>query len=325
MTERNKLIDNLRGFSILIMILTHVTAFFPNDKLAFTIWNWSNFAVPIFIFCSTYLFLQKGSDKPVNYLTYLKKRFLRLLIPYYIFLFFFLILLLFINAKMVTFKYIWQSILVIGGVDINWLVLLFLCITTILPIFVWSLKKSKLFFWLYFVLSFGSSIGLLFFNFPMPYKFIMWLPWSIVIYVTYFYLKSEINKKRLVILFFSSLFIFISSYIIQSSLNHSLVLIHNKYPPNIFFLSYGIAVMLGLIFIQKYIFSYKIIFKILHFFSKYSYSIYFLHYLILTFLANFIKSLNLNWITLLLPVLLLTIFLQFLYVSKKSVYNKITS
>ena len=59
MTQRDQLIDNLRGLAMIVMILTHATAYFPNDIVSFTLWNWSNFAVPIFLFCSVYLFIKK--------------------------------------------------------------------------------------------------------------------------------------------------------------------------------------------------------------------------------------------------------------------------
>src|SRR6266403_5134039 len=97
MTERNQLIDNLRGVSMIVIILTHTTAFFPGDKVAYLLWNWSHFAVPIFLFCSAYLFLKKSDDKPLHFFSYLKKRVVRLLLPYYLFFFFFLIALFFIS------------------------------------------------------------------------------------------------------------------------------------------------------------------------------------------------------------------------------------
>lgn len=311
--QRNQLIDSLRGFSMIVIIFTHATAFFPSDKLVSILWNWSNFAVPIFIFCSAYLFLQKSSDKPLHIFSYLKKRFIRLLLPYYIFLVFFLIVISLLSSELFTIKYIWQSILVIGGVDINWLVLLFLYITIILPFFVWSQKKNPFLFWMFFTLSLSSSIFLLFARLDIPYKFIMWLPWSLIVYFTWFYIKYEQKKVVLLWSFLASCLLFIMSFGVVQSLHHSTVLIHNKYPPNILYLSYGVAVLLGLTFVAKYLFSQKYVLQFINFFSKYSYSIYFLHYLLLTVFVTFMAELGLNWLTLFLLVLSSTVLLQYLF------------
>lgn len=312
--QRNQLIDSLRGFSMIVIIFTHATAFFPNDKLASTLWNWSNFAVPIFIFCSAYLFLQKSSDQPFHLVSYIKKRFLRLLVPYYIFLPFFLVILVLISSKLITFKYLWQSVLVIGGVDINWLVLLFLYITLISPFFVWSRKKSSFVFWSFFIIALSSTVFLLFSKIAIPYKFIMWLPWSLMLYFTWFYIRFEHKKKILLGFFALSCLLFGLSYGLLTSIHQSTILIHNKYPPNLLYISYGLAVLLGFTFVEKYLFRQKYVLNLINFFSKYSYSIYFLHYLILTFLAAFIRELGFTWLSLFLVVLILTLLLQKVYV-----------
>lgn len=313
MSERNQLIDSLRGFSMIVIIFTHATVFFPSDRFVSALWNWSNFAVPIFIFCSVYLFLKKSDGRPIPFFTYLKKRFLRLLIPYYIFLPFFILVLWLISSDLLSIKYLFQSILVIGGVDINWLVLLFLYLTIMLPFFVWSQKKSPILFWFLFVLSFGSSIFLLFQKIDIPYKYTMWLPWSLMLYFTWFYIKSEQNKKVLLWLFFGCLSVFFVVFALQVFLAHSTILVHNKYPPNLLYISYGTSVLLGLVFLDNYLFRTKVILAIVNFFSRYSYSMYFLHYLVLTFFVAFMEVLGFTWITLFLAVMITTVGLQYFY------------
>src|SRR2546430_9164708 len=47
-------------------------------------------------------------------------------------------------------------------------------------------------------LSLGSTFWLLFFHFSFAYKFVMWLPWSIMLYFTLFYIKrSEEHTSEL--------------------------------------------------------------------------------------------------------------------------------
>lgn len=314
MTQRNQLIDNLRGFSMIVIIFTHATAFFPSDKFVSTLWNWSNFAVPIFIFCSVYLFLKKSSDKQVSFFSFITKRFSRLLLPYYLFLPVFLLVLFVTTSELPSSKYVWQSIFVIGGVDINWLVLLFLSLTVILPFFKWSQKKAPVLFWLFFIVSFASSIFLLFQKIEIPYKWIMWLPWSLMLYVTWFYIKFEQKKKILFLLFLVSGAFFYGSLSYLTNIGHSTILTHNKYPPNMLYISFGVMVLFGITFVEKYLFSNKIVLTILHFFSKHSYSIYFVHYLILTFITAFMGALGLNWWSLFLVVLFSTVLLQQLFV-----------
>lgn len=314
MVQRNQLIDSLRGFSMIVIIFTHATAFFPSDPITSLFWNWSNFAVAIFIFCSAYLYFQKSSDKPLHIFSFLKKRIIRLLVPYYIFLGFFFLVLFIISPEILSFKYIWQSVLVIGGVDINWLVLLFLYITILLPFLVWSQKKVPVFFWMFFSLSLGSAFFLLFYRLDVPYKFIMWLPWSLILYFTWFYLRYE-NKRHIIVWScIVSCLLFGLSYGILNSIQHSTVLIHNKYPPNIVYLSYGIVVLLGLVLLSKYLFSQKLVLATINFFSRYSYSIYFLHYLVLTVFAAFIQQLHFTGVTLFLSVLTVTVLLQKFYI-----------
>lgn len=310
MTTRNEFIDNLRGLAILVMIVTHTTAFFPHDPIAYPIWNWSHFSVPSFLFCSIYLFLAKSSHKPFSFLTYIKKRFPRLLIPYYIFFCFFLLTLFLVSPHVITGKYVWQSIFLIGGVDINWLVLLFLYITILLPFFDWTVKKAKWLFWLYGIFSFGSAIVLMFYPLALSYKYFMWLPWSVMFYITLVYLKYEKQKKIFGLFFIIFLATFLTAYTTQSILHHSLVLINNKYPPNIFYLSYGISLLFLLSLMQQYLFENKFIFKTLQFFSKYSYSIFFIHYCLLTFFAAFISKWHLHWWSFFFLVLATTWILQ---------------
>ncbi|HSA83778.1 MAG TPA: acyltransferase [Patescibacteria group bacterium] len=314
MNSRNQTIDNLRGFSLIVMILTHATGYFPSGTLSFPIWNWSNFSVQIFVFCSVYLFIKKYEDKAMQVITFLKKRFIRLLIPYYLFLIFFLPAIYFAEPWKVTPRYIKYSLAVIGGVDINWLVLLFLSLTIVLPIFLWSYRKVKVIFWMFFICAFGSSVYLLFQDVNIPYKWIMWLPWSLLLFFTLFYVKFEEKKRILFGGFLFSLVIFVVSYMYTfMTYGESTVFFHNKYPPNIYYLSYGIVVFFLLLFFEKYLFRQSFIQRTVTFFSTHSYSIYFIHYTILIVAAVYIQQFHLTWWSLFLIVFILSWVTQSLF------------
>ncbi len=322
--QRTQLIDTLRGLAMLVMILTHTTVFFLQDPTANFLWNWSHFAVPIFVFCSVYLFFKKSLHEKIVFWSFIKKRFIRLLIPYYWFLVFFLIVLFFTKPETLSIKYILQSIFVIGGVDINWLVLLFMMITIILPFFAWSFNKAKTLFWGFFGLSLISTAILLFVSPDISYKAIMWLPWSTVLFVTLFYVLHQKAKKALYLLFLVSGVTCLITACIQLQQHHSLVLINNKYPPNLFYLSYGITILLGLTLLPEKLFAHALFLKTVNFFSKFSYSIYFIHYLILTIMATVITQWHFTWYTFFLMILMTTIGAQLLMnIFQKEVLKKL--
>jgi peptidoglycan/LPS O-acetylase OafA/YrhL len=310
MTDRDHFIDALRGIAIIVMIMTHVTSFFTSDSIAMWIWNWSHFSVPIFIFCSAYLFFHKNLQKEVNGLSYFRKRFLRLVIPYYIFLFFFIPVLFFLKPNIVTINFILQSIFIIGGVDINWLVLLFIYFACILPFFVVLFQKQKILFWISFLIALFNSFLFLFYVPPISYKFIMWIPWSLMLYFTLIFLHYEKKNKKILIVFFVAVVVLISSYYLRVSAHQSTILIHNKYPPNIFYLSYGISCLMLLSFLFKRFQSKRLIANILRYFSSYSYPLYFIHYLILTVYAVFLPNHLFNWFTFFVAVLITTIAIE---------------
>lgn len=299
---------------MLVMIVTHTTVFFPHDPIAAPLWNWLHFAVPIFIFCSAYLFFQKHTDSPPHFWHYLQKRFIRLLVPYYLFLMVFLPIVFLIKPETITFKYFLASIFLFAGVDINWLVLLFLMITILLPFIIYTWKHARILFWSFFLLSLGSSVDILFFDTPLPYRVIMWIPWSLILYGTFFYIQREKKHKsmRVPLIFFLILFGIL--YLVQELRGATTIFIHNKYPPNLFYLSYGVFVTIVLTRIMKPIGTFAPIFSILHFFSKNSYQIYFVHYIVLTGIAVSLPNNAWHWTTFTLAVITFTVFLQYLLI-----------
>lgn len=306
MKKRFLEIDMLRGIAIIAMILIHTCYYFLNDKTALFIWNWSQFAVPVFIFCAAYLFFQKPQSIS---LSYLKKRLIRLIKPYHIFLLFFIPILFFVSPEKINFKYILQSIFAVGGVDINWLVLLFIFMTIIFPLIGDGFKKYKPLFIAYSIFALISSITFVFLKFPFSYKFIFWLPWSVIPIFTYFFVLWEHKKYLTVYSTFISGLIFAFSYYLEIISKHNLGMYENKYPPTIYFLSYGIFMISLIYLLSKLLIRNKILTKAISFFSLYSYSIYFIHYMILIILASQLIYFH-SWIYFFLSILISTIAIQ---------------
>src|SRR5436190_12590337 len=202
MKKRFLEIDDMRGLAIFAMILIHTNWYFITDKLVFYLWDLSQFAVPVFIFCSAYIYFKRG-DKGMGF-SYLNKRFLRLLIPYYFFVFiFFLELFIFEPAKL-NGAYIIQSLLLIGGIDINWLILLFLQLTFLMPLLAFLMEKKKIFFYLYTFLSIVLSFLIVFISVPFNYKYIMWFMWSPIIIYSMYFVKYHTKKWFYPLSFFFS-------------------------------------------------------------------------------------------------------------------------
>lgn len=83
MKERDQTIDSLKGFAIVMVVLGHViqTIFAPNDYDEYIVINIiCSFHMPLFIFISGYLI---GCKKKLDF-NWLKERFLRLVVPFWL-------------------------------------------------------------------------------------------------------------------------------------------------------------------------------------------------------------------------------------------------
>jgi peptidoglycan/LPS O-acetylase OafA/YrhL len=315
--NRDKNIDNLRGLAMFSMVVIHATAYFLKDSIAYFIWDFNQFSVPVFIFCSSYLFysrLFKGDKKSL--VSYFKKRFSRLFIPYWIFLLFYFPVAYFLGGKKINPGTVSSNIFLTGGLDLNWLVLLFLYLAFLYPI-IYYLKNKKIWFYFLAGLSFISSIFFIFFK--TNYRLIMWLPWSLVIFFSLFFIKNEKNQKKLFIVGSFSLLVFFIVRLIEVKIHHPLNHYDNKYPPTLYQLSYGVfwTVILYLFSVKK-VFRFLYFDRLLHFLSINSYEIFFIHNLVI-FVLVWIKTRFNHWSVFFLTILLLSIIIQ-LIINRLKIY-----
>ena len=290
------------------MILIHVTAWYKTDALAFYFWNSSQFAVQVFIFCSGYLFFLKEQRREgVFSLKYFAKRATRLLIPYYVFLVFYLPLEIIESPKRLSLNYILKSFTLTGGPDLNWIILLFLMLALLMPFLLYLLRSRKLFFFTYVLLAAFSS--LLFLNLELrTYKLIMWLPWSLIILASWLFVKFH-NRITSAYLAISCTVTALLLSFYLSVQDHSLLLIDNKYPPNLYYLLYGVAWISGHWFVLSFLDLKKKAWNIVRFFSVNSYSIFFIHFWVFTFMRVVLK-LDLHWGYLFVIVLMSSVLVQ---------------
>ena len=294
MEDRNTTIDFLRGFAMLIMVMIHVTAFYLSQKTTYLVWDYTHFVVPIFAFCSAYLYFERKSDSPFN-ISYIIKRVKRLLIPYYFYLLIYFLYLTIFKHQPLGFVPILKHVFLFGGRDLNWLVILFLYFLFLLP-FIRFLSNKPLYLWVFTFVSFASSIILLFVKFPYHFRLIMWLPWSAILLFTYFFVTSK-NKIRFMLISATMwiLIYFVGKYLLLGQ-GKTLVFTENKYPPNIYYLAYGMFWILVLyIFHNKLSKFIKPVQPFFDFMSRYSYSLFFIHFFFLSVITSTFSYKTIPW------------------------------
>lgn len=282
------------------MIFIHVSAYFLNNQLIRNLWDYTHFAVPLFVFCSAYLFFKTEKVKKITK-KYILKRVKRLIVPYYIFIIisFAIDLLLGRGFSLTSFV---EKLFLFKGRDLSWLVVLFLYFILLLPIINFMYQKTRKIFWLFMLASFATSVFLIFNSVDIGFRYIMWLGWSFFLGYTLLFANSK-NKKFFILssLIVSGLTFLISrDFIIVQGKN--LTLTENKYPPNIFYIAYGIFFTSLFYSIHKYLLSKSSFFikniqAIFDFMSKNSYSMFFIHFIFVRILTgtNTYKTLGIWW------------------------------
>src|SRR5690606_35114871 len=75
-----------------------------------------------------------------------------------------------------------------------------------------------------------------------------------------------------------------------------LVLVNNKYPPNLYYLSYGIAWIFGLYYLHQLLrINETVLQQFLNFISRNSYSLFFIHFLYLIILIDILQIRIKQW------------------------------
>lgn len=139
----------------------------------------------------------------------------------------------------------------------------------------------------------------------------MWLPWSSFLVFTFLILRFEKQKFFYLFSLCLSLISFLAFRYLEILHSHSLTMYDNKYPPTIYFLSFGILSITLLYFLaQKRIFEIALIKQLFTFLSTNSYSLYFIHYVLLYLISGMFTQIHFNWITFFLTVICSSIAVQ---------------
>lgn len=292
MKERFAYIDFLRAFSILGVIAIHTLSFSLTNKTNFFLWNSLQFIVAAFVFCSGFVHGHYASkfNSSANTFSWFKKRAIRILMPFYIYfcVHFFLFILFPTFFTHFGFQkntpYIFGSIFLYGGINAGWLPLLFLELTLLTPFFFFLRKKHLLLLYLAGSLAITFVGTLWFFPYSL-YRETMWISWSLIFLLGLFSQKLRHSTRIFLGLAIGCGLLFLILFSLWPSLHHSLNFTDNKYPPNLYYLSFAVAGTSLFFIISKNVVKY-IPQWMYEYVSKKSYSLFFIHYIVLDFLLN---------------------------------------
>lgn len=298
-------IDFLKAVAIIVVILTHVLSYNLGPSLINTIWNYLHFVVPAFIFCSGFVVYQKYKDTAWTINSswqWFLKRVVRLVLPYYVvillhFTLWFLFPSIFSGTGLIKDAgFVLRSIVLIG-VDYGWLPLLFIELMIITPLCLTLCKKRHT-----RILSTGialiSTVILLFIRMPIDYRIIMWIPWSSILMLSFAAARYRNTTTHLIpprTVYIISLCLSLTLWLFLDALlrfqGRQVTLTLHKYPPNLYYLSYGIGLGSLLLLIEN-AFNTKIniIRSILRWLSMYSYELFFAHYLVIDVVRTLMKN-----------------------------------
>lgn len=301
--ERDYKIDILRFIAIVCIILAHTSP----PRVLFELRNFDVILMVIIMGTSYYL---SNNGRNINYFSYVWKRFNRLIVPTWIFLTIFFIT--FYIISIITnseykfgIKGILASYSLMGGIGYVWIMRVFFLVAIINPIILYISNKIKnttkyfiLLLLVYIVylgfISINSRLnGLL--RLIFENMIVYSIGWGLISAIG-IRLKT-LSKKELFI--YASIFLFIYifcmiKYNFESTQNY-------KYPPTIYYMSYGILVTLVLLIILDIKYIYNILNnKFVVYTSINSLWLYFWHIIpifILNMYGEYIPILNNSFIT----------------------------
>lgn len=291
--ERFEHIDLLRAFAIVGMMAIHTLQYSLTGAVQYFFWNYLHFVEALFVFCSGFVLTSHYENKLHNLsqiVPWYKKRLIRLLVPFWMYIFchyaLWLIFPQFFTglglSKSITF--IWQSIFLVGGVSLNWLVLLFVELTLLFPLFLKLISKKKI-LTIYGVFALTTTFLFTVYDFHSFFRLFMLVPWSII-FLLAIWIAQKDKEGKYTRKYFSIGLIVLAEFLFLFGLwqimDGSLRLIDNKYPPNLFYLAYEFALACLAFGASKFLATKTAFLKrIISYLSVNSYSLFFIHFIVL--------------------------------------------
>lgn len=279
-SKRDLKIDVMRFIAIMGIIIAHST---PND----VIFEIRNFDVTLMVILLGASFFISNNNKKINYSSYVLKRFKRLVIPTWIFLLIFFSLFFLISIGLhqeyyFSLSQIISSFMLLSGIGYVWIMRVFFIIALVSPFLLYISKRIRsntvylllivicLIMQLVFLYIYSNSNGV--FAKGLEYIILPGLGYSIVAAIG-IRLKM-LNFKSLIIYTLSFFIIFILFLFLNEYQSTQL----DKYPPGVYYLSYGVLSSLFIYIILHFKPFFKVFdWKIVYFISNNSLWLYFWH------------------------------------------------
>lgn len=323
MVERDKSIDIIRSLGLLCIILAHVNP-------PFAIFQLRNFDVPLMVFISGYLFGDKSQNfnSISDFTSYLWKRFIRLVVPVWIFL-----------SIFYTFQYVFpflfkvnytqfpnimiSSYMLMDGFGYVWIIRIFLMIAILGPLCGSIIKNRWQLLLYYIVYELAVYYSTIFFQTDIKKHFDQFGTYSLgflIFFIMGAQYKNYAPKTKKVLFSICALASIGGLIYFIFNLEKPFDIGAMKYPPHSFYVYYAISIFSVIFWLKPLI--EKINVPILDFVGSSTIWIYLWHILFL-FLIKF-DHWYLNWITILVLSILIT-FLQQYFVNKAIVSFKISN
>lgn len=302
-------IDFLKAIAIIIVMITHVLSYNLGNQITNIIWNYLHFVVPAFIFCSGFVTYQKYKNTSWTVSSswqWFTKRIPRLVLPYYLvillhYTLWYLVPHIFSgNGLTKSIDFVLRSTVFVG-VDYGWLPLLFIELMFVTPLYLNAFKKrgTRL---LSIGISLASALTLLFIHIPVDFRIVMWLPWSLILLLSFAAAEHKDNRTSLIptrtayivsICFSLTAWLFIDSFLHFHGRQTTLTL--HKYPPDIYYLSYG-AGLGSILLLIEHILRPRIgvLRNMFRWLSAYSYELFFAHYLVIDALRTVTRNFHIS-------------------------------
>ena len=288
MRHRDQTIDLLRGLSILQVIYMHVTPYFGSLPLAAWITNWGQAVVPLLLYCSMAVSKPMASLTWSTYIGVVIKRMRRLLLPYY----FFLVLYIVLNwslGKLMSAHDLWMNITVTGGISYNWLVLLFIILGLMIPWFQHAYENHRRMWVFVYVFTVLAEIWALYNRAYIGPTYRTWMLLLWIPFIPTFQIIGQLRMRAPKKLFFLALSLATTFFILYLAISQTSMSLHmtpHKYPPDIYYFLYSIAVVASVIWVTPMLVRLlpRSVSSVVAYCSRVSYELYFAHILVLTWL-----------------------------------------
>ena len=312
--ERIIWIDYLKFLCLCCLIIAHTS----NNVLVLQI---RTFDVNLLVILSAIL---ASNSEILNNFQYYKKRFLRLVIPTWIFITIYLIINYFVNFQDYSSTNILRSYLLQdNSIGYVWIIYVYLICAIVTPFIKNYSYKNK-----YILSGILLILYVIFYNCFDNYYFMIFILYPIIYsLITFVGINYEKLKKSYRIIFIATcLTVFLTLFIRYYILNGDFALLNKfKYPPKIYYISYTLGISFLLIEIFKKIkFKYN---RIISFVSKNSLWIYLWHILSIQIVSKMMIENNVLKFIFVFVITIIIVFIQqmiILFLEKRGLTKKIT-